>query len=231
MRNALRSVTVIVTLTALAAAGAARALAQSTDVNVDGKVNRHDGAAIDPSIRPQAGETTGEVIDDPLPDFQYTVPPIDTNHGSAIPTGSVIITGPGAGLQHVHEYSTTALGTGDILTIAGGGTVMIHVTGDLTLDQCSVVVGADTRVVFFVDGETRFTFADIVVAAAGGSVQIQAQGDVLIRQSAIRAVAVANGTLTLRGDIDAIDMDDSLRSNKQEGTTGRLRILTIVEGD
>lgn len=220
----------------LGAVTAPLALGQAAGpLQVDGTVNLHGPLApsLDTgSISAQAGPAAGTPIDRPLPAFEYGVPPVDTVVGGPIPSGATTITGPGAGAGTVTEYTATSLGVGDTLTITGGGTVMIHVTGNLSLDHTTFTISDGTRVVLYVDGTTTFNYVTLT-QTGGGSLQIQGQGDVTINAPTITGVAFANDTLRLDTDGGAMDglitMNEGLLANSQEGVR-RLRLLPIIEG-
>lgn len=227
-----RSMSLAVSLGAMAlSAGVVWAAGGS--INVQGTVNTHGNppGTVDGGVTATAGQngTAGAPLDTITP-FEYHAPTA-WNQTVAGPMATTIA-GPGAGNTTTIKYQATSL-TNPTINISGGGTVYIHITGNITIDGGTFTVSGNTRVVFFVDGKLTFNYTDLKQTGTGSSLQIQAQGDVVVKATEIQGVAFANQTLTLDGmgaSMAKIKMDESRLGAAQEGLK-YIRVLPILDGE
>lgn len=226
-----RSVSLAVSFGAIALSGVV--WAGGGNVNVQGTVNTHGNppGTVDGNVSATAGQngTAGSPLDAITP-FEYH-PPATADQTVAGPMGTTI-SGPGAGNVTTIEYQPTSL-TNPTITISGGGTVYLHITGNITLDGGTFTISGNTRVVLFVDGKLTFNYTTLQQLGTGSSLQIQAQGDVVVKALDIQGVAFANQTLTLDGTGDSmakIKMDESRLGAAQEGFK-YIRVLPILDGE
>lgn len=209
--------------------------AAGSNVTVEGEINLHDGA----TATGVTGTEGTNSLTGSIPAYTYTAPSTwDETRASEL--GPVTLNGPGTGNVKTIKFdgsggnSTFDQAPPAKLVVDGGGTVIVHIPGNLTIDQAAIEIRDGTELVFMVDGNVTFNWAQIT-QSGGGRVLIEAGGDVTINTEKFTGAGFANGNLSFDagagGDLtDKVFLDASLLAVPSKGKAKRLRMLPIVEG-
>jgi hypothetical protein len=210
------------------------AAAPGSPVTVDGEVNLHGVGATSTGVASDGENTPADLI----PEFVYTAPTSwDTVNASEV--GPVTLVGPGVGLTTTVKFngsggdSTVATPGASQLKFTSGGTVIVHIPGNLIFDHTTVLIEAGTQVVFMVDGDVTFNWADIQ-QTGGGRLFVQSGGDITVNTEKFIGAAFANNNLNITAtaglDNSNILLDGAFADLPTPGAVEPLRMLPIVEG-